>query len=276
MVWITGPLLSSLGMKGYFSSWYLSYLWNLRFYIVFAQPGVFEYNPIPNVVNGSLWTMPVEAAFYLMLPIVLILLCWRRTKKIALIGRFIFTGVVCGLDIFVKNMNSEQSLVLYATDWISALHLAVFFFIGSLFACPCLESRCNLQVSILCLSLLLCLQMGGMVVNELSHMILYPYFIFSLALTPAPVFAVVGRRFELSYGIYLYGFFFQQLVVKWRMDYQLEWGFLTCFLLSLAFTAFAAFLSSWLVEKPFISLSHKILRWMKRIPGSENSMETML
>jgi len=38
---------------------------------------VFASNPVP-FVNGSLWTLPVEALFYLLLPFLLLLATQRR------------------------------------------------------------------------------------------------------------------------------------------------------------------------------------------------------
>ena len=66
-----GPLLSSLGPEGYFRSGWGGYLRNLRFYIVYALPGVFTDLPLPNSMNGSLWTMPVEAGLYVLTPVLL-------------------------------------------------------------------------------------------------------------------------------------------------------------------------------------------------------------
>ena len=54
MVFLAGPLLSDLGVSGYFKSGYQAYLQNLRLFIVYYQPGVFSGLPLPNTTNGSL------------------------------------------------------------------------------------------------------------------------------------------------------------------------------------------------------------------------------
>ncbi|KAL0630303.1 hypothetical protein Q9L58_010850, partial [Maublancomyces gigas] len=41
----------------------------LVFDVRFALPGVFQGHPMDGVVNGSLWTLPVETGFYLLLPL---------------------------------------------------------------------------------------------------------------------------------------------------------------------------------------------------------------
>ena len=101
MVWGTGPLISQLGRDGYYQSWWRSFLDNLRFYIVFAQPGVFTDNPIPNVTNGSLWTMPVELFAYLLLPIAQSLLDTIRRRKNAFPFEAALTAALCLLNTWL-------------------------------------------------------------------------------------------------------------------------------------------------------------------------------
>lgn len=69
---VAGPILSTLSPHDYFASAdggtrAFDYLW--RNLTLFEQrqtlPGVFAANPIPRVVNGSMWTIPYEAAMYL-------------------------------------------------------------------------------------------------------------------------------------------------------------------------------------------------------------------
>ena len=68
-VFVVGPLFTVLPLSSYFAdptTWlYLVRSW---FLITFAGtlPGVFETNPYPDAVNGSLWTLPVEACCYAM------------------------------------------------------------------------------------------------------------------------------------------------------------------------------------------------------------------
>lgn len=60
-VFIIGPVFTILPIKDYFShgtTW--AYLKNIGLYIQYFLPGVFEANPYPDAINGSLWTLPVE------------------------------------------------------------------------------------------------------------------------------------------------------------------------------------------------------------------------
>ena len=78
MVFVAGPLLSDLGTTVYFESDYTSYLRNLRFFTAYSLPGVFTTLPAANSVNGSLWTMPVEAFLYIVTPLLLSLIRAKR------------------------------------------------------------------------------------------------------------------------------------------------------------------------------------------------------
>jgi peptidoglycan/LPS O-acetylase OafA/YrhL len=65
---VVGPLMTPLETRAYFASAstyaYLSNLWGVP---AFGLPGLFEANPRPGIVNGSLWTIPLETKFYLLL-----------------------------------------------------------------------------------------------------------------------------------------------------------------------------------------------------------------
>ena len=87
-----------------------------------------------------------------------------------------------------------------------------------------------------------------------------PYAVFSLALAPEARFWRLGGKYELSYGIYLYGFFFQQLTVLWQKQAGKNWGMLTSLLVSLAMTVPAAWLSCALIERPMQSITRKLTR----------------
>jgi len=67
-VLVLGPLLTTLPLADYFASPHtVGYLRNIALYIGYYLPGVFEHNRVANAVNGSLWSLPVEFAMYLVI-----------------------------------------------------------------------------------------------------------------------------------------------------------------------------------------------------------------
>ena len=262
MAYAVGPLLSNLGREGYFGSWYTSYLWNLRLFIVYALPGVFTEVPYANVVNGSLWTIPVEVALASELRycdpiidestllIVLSFIAGLPSVENLLIG---IAAAGCALDLYVRWFVPGASLVFYGTDWVAALHLVVYFLIGMAYTVPRVRKLLNIQVAAVLLCLLVCLEFTK--INTLLWMLILPYVVFSFAFTDKPMFARVGSRYELSYGIYLYGFFFQQLVMYFNMKNAWGLGFVPQLVLALIPTFIAAWISCVLIEQPLQKLT---------------------
>lgn len=253
MAYAVGPLLSNLGAEGYFGSWYTSYLWNLRLFIVYALPGVFTEVPYANVVNGSLWTIPVEAALYVLCPLIIAgcgLVRKEKVRENLLIG---VAAAGCVLDLYVRWFIPGASLVFYGTDWVAALHLVVYFLIGMAYTVPRVRKLLNIQVAAVLLCALVCLEYTK--INILLWMLILPYVVFSFAFTEKPIFARFGTRFELSYGIYLYGFLFQQLVMYFNMKNGWGLGFVPQLVLALIPTFAAAWLSCVLIEQPLQRLT---------------------
>ena len=70
-IFVLGPLTSNLSPEAYFANPDVyKYLLNAILIRNDYLPGVFENNPYPNAINGSLWTLTIEACMYLLLPII--------------------------------------------------------------------------------------------------------------------------------------------------------------------------------------------------------------
>lgn len=263
MVYVAGPLLSNLGVKGYFESSYGFYLHNLRFFIVYDLPGVFTELPCANTINGSLWTMPVEAAIYVLTPLILTALRVKGHSKASFHRMLVFAAIVCGFDAYIRIALEGEQIVFYGVDMIYAYHLLVFYVIGMLFTYEEVRKYLNLQIGLIGLCVLLFFQFSSSVLQYLVMYAALPYFIFSFAFAPDAVFHKAGRKAEISYGIYLYGFFFQQLVIDFGLKYPFLLHYTPALLVSGFFTVIAALLSHFLVEEPSLRLSRFLVRKLK-------------
>ena len=94
--------------------------------------------------------------------------------------------------------------------------------------------------------------------------VLFPYIIFSIVFAPNPLFSKIDKHMDLSYGIYLYGFFFQQLVMSLLQKYGIGMSYTQVMLVCAIPTIIAAILSFYLVERPMIRLSHWLVKKMKK------------
>lgn len=245
-----GPFLSDLGVNGYFSAGVGNFLKNLRFFIVYALPGVFPDNPIAGVVNGSLWTMPVEFGLYLVTPAVLEIVRAGRGKRFSFPALAVLSGALTAVYLILSAIRGGKPIVFYGTDVIAALHLAVFYVIGMLFAEDTRGVLRKPQTGMLLFAVLAASQFWPQPFPMLLLYITLPVLVFSFALPETPAFAEFGSHWELSYGIYLYGFFFQQLTVHLMVRCGYAWNYFACFFISLGPTLLMSWLSCLVIENP--------------------------
>jgi len=293
MVFIAGPLVSELGVKGYFQSWFHLYLMNLWFYIVYAQPGVFTNMIQAYVTNGSLWTMPVEAFAYIITPLLACLYGLRKKKSFSVLtvastssdsassedhstSLSSYTGskskdrsfhiaaavtiAAVAFDLYLRVFQADLVIVFFGTKLIPAYHLITMYIIGMFFTFEQTRKYLNLQVACIGMCILIVFESSGVFLQYLLLLIILPYFVFSLAFAPNAIFRNYGKRFEPSYGIFLYGYFFQQLVVSFQNKCGVTLSYTVTLILSAIPTLIAAALSYYLIEKPTQRLSKRLLK----------------
>lgn len=296
MVFIAGPLVSELGVKGYFQSWFHLYLMNLWFYIVYAQPGVFTNMIQAYVTNGSLWTMPVEAFAYIITPLLACLYGLRKKKsssvstmtstlsdsaaseasedRSAFLNSYTssknkdrsfhiaaaVTIAAVAFDLYLRVFQADLVIVFFGTKLIPAYHLITMYIIGMFFTFEQTRKYLNLQVACIGMCILIVFESSGVFLQYLLLLIILPYFVFSLAFAPNAIFRNYGKRFEPSYGIFLYGYFFQQLVVSFQNKCGVTLSYTVTLILSAIPTLIAATLSYYLIEKPTQRLSKRLLK----------------
>ncbi len=254
-VFIVGPLLTRFSTGDYFSnpSTY-QYLRNGLLHPVYNLPGVFETNPYPNAVNGSLWSLPVEVAMYLLLPIVLVVF---RKLKIMKIG-VALTGVAfLVFNIWRLKYAPDLRFVFWGSNWIDGTMLVPYFFAGSLFSFPEFRRLLNLQWGIALAAVAAMLNMNY-VKSEILLFIVLPYFILSFSLASRPVFGRWFEKNDYSYGMYLYGFLVQQTLI-FLLGAE-RFSLLPYTILSTVVTLVFAALSWHLVERPCQLLGKRLLK----------------
>ena len=161
--------------------------------------------------------------------------------------------------MYLRSMGDEVGIIIYGTNLVSAWHLATWYVLGMLFTFDRMRAKLNLQKGSVALLLLIMLPYSGKPFQYLLLYLLFPYFIFSFVSQPEPVYSGMERKTDLSYGIYLYGFFFQQLLVSVLRQFGLDLPYIPCLLISFPPTAAAAYVSSRYVEQPMQRISKRIL-----------------
>ena len=206
---VLGPVLTTLAMKAYFThgqTW--AYLRNLTFVQVhYALPGVFAANPFPYAVNGSIWTLPIEVAMYVLL---------AALGALRLLTRATVTVLVAALALawfgWGQQISAAPPLGLAVLPAGYTVHLALWFFTGSAywFWRDRIHYRADAAVALAVLCWLTQQTSAGSV---LLHAAL-PYMLIAVATLDVRWMAHFGQRGDFSYGMYLYAFPVQQTLAS--------------------------------------------------------------
>ena len=245
---VMGPAVTRLPLSAYLENC-LPYLRNIRLYISYGLPGVFETNIYPNAVNGSLWSLPVEFAMYFIAPIAIAGTARTGGKRVFATMAIGFIGLAVWRT---KIAPPPEQWVIYATSVWSALDVAPYFAAGMIYAVCGLDRRFDIHVAFAALFVIAVVDTDA-VVKEALLLLVLPYACLTFG-TGRSSWHRFSRGTDLSYGMFLYGFPVQQLLIHAYGPRFTPWGL---FGLTVPIAGLAAFLSWHLVEK-------RALRWKVR------------
>lgn len=248
-VFVLGTALTTVSMQDYFNSEFTKhYLQNMTLYrMYYYLPGVFETNPIGSSVNASLWTLPYEFTCYL---------------YIALAGMVsLLNSKWVSLTLFVVYFSSY----IYFQDEIDRIVIPIIGIDFKTFFIPFLYFLAGSQyykfrssISYNFWGLLICGAITVLVkTGYLHHQFLIPvlpYLVLAFAFSKVMKLYHFARYGDFSYGLYLYAFPVQQLIVYFAPVKPDLWMMI---FLSFVFTVPFAFFSWHVVEKRALSLKHK-------------------
>ncbi len=243
---VLGARLTRLPLGKYLTSHgTFNYLANIVLHPTLYLPGVFEGMKLGGAVNGSLWSLFPEALCYLTVPVFAMLAIRPRMWALGL------GGVLAGsLGLWLFYGYEGDPLVVNATDVKYMLVQVPFFFIGGLFRL--LEDRVpglyRADVALLGYTLNWMVSSWYGWWNVPVEWATLPYMALCFGRMSMPVLRRAGRFGDFSYGLYLYAFPVQQVILG-AMPHD-DYPILTCMVLTLPF----AVLSWHLVEAP-------ALRW---------------
>lgn len=241
--------VTDLPMRDYFGGATRNFVArNWQFRIVFQLPGVFANgtSAAMSAVNGSWWTIPLEARCYLFLAVLGLIGLRRRWLSVLALGAvaFLYVRTLPGhaeadvshhlkylyIFCFVTGLCAHQfnsDLMRFRIWWTGA---ALFLFVVAM-----LTARYGL-------ALWLVVAPAVLVFGSLS----------------TPWVRAAGRFGDLSYGIYIYAYFVQQLTTRYWPGRAPLVG---SFAVSIVATTALAWCSWHAVEAPALLLKRHLRRW---------------
>ena len=248
--------------------WYLLHVapGHLRNVLVFGEEpwlaGVFTHNPVP-VVNGALWSLPIEALFYLVLPFLLLLASGRRWVVLALWLATLAAEPVAGW--YGLGDNTPGAVVFNEVRVFQAIHMGGYYLAGVV--AWLYRDRVPWDRGVFLSALLLLFAVRGGVAAPLMLKLCLPYAVLWIGLAGG-----VGSRLkagigDLSYGVYLFGFpVLGSVVALGGLALSPE----VVFAFALPATVGLAAMSWHLVESPALRLRH----WLRRRDTARVSLDT--
>ena len=246
---LLGPAITQQPMHDYFRSpitWdYFSQLYfSTRLYL----PGVFDHNTW-HVVNGSLWTIPIEMRWYGILLVAG--LCGLLRKRV----RFLLLGMVLIYAVYIYGVYDVQHNPRAKFPFSDVgIEFGSFFAQGVVLY----HFRDSWQRHPLLLPGALGLSAAVLIGLDHGYAALYlvlPMLVIWFGNSSMPVLRRCGRFGDFSYGIYIYAFLVQQLLV-YAMGPNLPYWLGV--VISATCTLVCAVLSWHLVERPALDLKYRL------------------
>ena len=239
---IVGPIVSSFTFKQYFdsSTTYTYITENLLFQVYYNLPGVFATSFYKNAVNGSLWTLAYEMSCYVILLGVFLII--RNKGKL-------FYNIILGL-IILEGFSPYKFIFNWLGTNPEINLLPAAFALGSLLAVNAEDIKID-KYSVL----------GLMLIYFFFRTSGYANFFFNVASSITILYVAAHKKFnfyrpiyDVSFGVYLWGFVVQQTLYHYTGKIYVGWH---C-AISLIVSFILAYITHFLIEKPGINLGKKL------------------
>lgn len=247
-IFVLGPAMTTLSLEEYASRpGTLAYLGNAAiFWLRFDLPGVFEGAPIHGV-NGSLWTLPVEASMYITLAILFSANVITQQRVV-----FVLLSLYSALMLsqtYLDWSTENRGPILLSIPLYDFFALGVWFYLGATYRLY--QDFIPVSNALALAAIVLLAASVWSPAIYFAKLISVSYLVYFIAFCSVPLWKLTNPIGDISYGVYIYAFPVQQTVYELMHE---QMSFLAMMGLSLAFAFSLAILSWVLIERPMLSL----------------------
>lgn len=245
-VFVFGVFVTRNSMYDYFTNMNsFSYIIkNILFYTDYILPGVFNENLYPNIVNGSLWSLRYEVGCYIVLFFLFVFLGNKNKNYLIfpilliLLNSFFPTRLILG---FIDN-NPEKYL------------LPLSFAYGAFLAIFSKKIDVNIYSALTGIFIFLIFKNTnfaeiGLVFASCNVLLYLSSIKFVLKLKP---------KYDISYGIYLWGFLIQQTIFHYFGHIFIGYH---C-IIAIVISGLLALITFVYIEKPFIKIGKYVIGYL--------------
>lgn len=229
---------------------YTYFFRNISLYqMQYSISGVFENNPFPLIINGSLWTIVYEFSLYIFLSLFL-LISSNQIKKIIILSSFLI--MYFGYLFYIDELSKIK---IFDIEFLHFFNLGTFFVGGAALAAFKFETILNNKkikyLALLLFFVVIVITVKLEIYNNFKHLFLTLFVLLFGLMSFWPI-NNLHKIGDYSYGIYIYSFPIQQTLMYY---FKFSTGKLICFstLISLLFGA----LSWFFVEKKILVLKNR-------------------
>lgn len=256
---VVGPLATTLPLTQYFHNSqtykYLTLMLCHDFKTSDHLPGVFVHHPWPRSVDSSLWTIRYEMVCYVMVALIGMVQMYRKPETI------MGLAVVVYALYFANGHN-----MIHLGELGQLFYLMTYFLVGMLFYIKRESVPYSFHYFLISIGVMVTAVSADLWLAHLHPHAETPHFLrwvmpfvsgyalFYLAFSKRIKLHHFAKYGDVSYGIYIYAFPVQQLVVHYTHN---SLSPPVHFLVSMCFILPCAALSWYLVEQPFLRLKGK-------------------
>ncbi|WP_167370019.1 acyltransferase family protein [Chryseobacterium ureilyticum] len=209
---------------------------NLSLYNVqYNVPGIFNKNPYPNATNGSLWSLAYEFSMYIVISLLFFIKSPLVKRNLMIVAFFI--------SIYFINFNPNYLKIFFNTI---NLEPVLFYKLSALFIGGALMNYVKIKFNPILFFVLLTSLVVSFYFNvyHLTSPFIFPLLIIPLGESYFQSFQLPEKLGDISYGVYIYAFFVQQVIMNF-----LHLSPVLLFTLSTIITYILSYFSWHLVEK---------------------------